>query len=210
MTEHALAAFWDRRYAERDQIWSGEANEALVATVTGLWPGRALDLGCGEGGDSVWLAGRGWQVTAVDIAATAIARAKNLAARHAIPDGRITWVVDDLGSWQPAGSYDLVSACFLQSPIDFPRPTVLQRAASAVAPRGHLLVVSHAEPPPWAKGHDHAGQRFPSPADELASLQLPEADWDTLIAETQPRRAFGPDGAAASLQDIVILAHRRS
>ena len=208
MTQHAAAEFWDRRYAERDQIWSGEANQALVVAVAGLRPGRALDLGCGEGGDSVWLAGQGWHVTAVDIAATAIARAKKLAG-HAIPNGRITWVTADLGVWHPAGQYDLVSACFLQSPIDFPRTTVLRRAASAVAPGGHLLVVSHAEVPPWANGHDHAGHRFPSPAEELDSLQLPDAGWDTLISETRPRQAFGPDGEEATLRDTVIFAHRR-
>jgi SAM-dependent methyltransferase len=209
MSEHAPAAFWDRRYAERDRIWSGEANQALVATVSGLRPGRALDLGCGEGGDSVWLTRQGWRVTAVDIAATAIARAKKLAASHAVPDGRITWVVDDLGSWQPDGSYDLVSACFLQSPIEFPRTAVLRRAASAVAPRGHLLVVSHAEPPPWAKGHHHAPHRFPSPAEELVGLQLPHAGWETVISETRPRQAAGPDGEEETLRDTVILAYRR-
>ncbi len=209
MSEDAPAAFWDRRYAERDRIWSGEANQALVAAAAGLRPGRALDLGCGEGGDSVWLARQGWRVTAVDIAATAIVRAKKFAASHAIPDGRITWVVDDLGSWQPGGPYDLVSACFLQSPIDFPRTTVLRRAASAVAPGGHLLVVSHAEPPPWAKGHNHARHRFPGPAEELAGLQLPGAGWDTVISEARPRQAFGPDGEEATLRDTVILAYRR-
>ena len=207
MTDQAAAAFWDQRYSERDQIWSGEPNHALVAAVTGLRPGRALDLGCGEGADSVWLAEHGWHVTGVDIAATAISRARSLAARRAIPDDRITWLIDDLDTWQPAGLYDLVSACFLQSPVDFSRTEVLQRAASAVAPGGHLLIVSHAEAPPWAKEH-HADHRFPALTEELASLPSDGVGWDTLIAETRPRPAGSPSGEEATLQDNVVLARR--
>ena len=207
MTDHAPAAFWDQRYAERDQIWSGEPNSALVTSVTGLGPGKALDLGCGEGADSVWLAERGWVVTAVDIAATAIARAESLAARRGIPDDRITWLIEDLSVWQPTDTYDLVSACFLQSPIDFPRTEVLQRVASAVAPGGHLLVVSHAEAPPWSNAL-HAEHRFPTVADELAALPPDRAGWQVLVGEPRPRRAVGPDGEEATLRDNVVLARR--
>ncbi|HLI01153.1 MAG TPA: methyltransferase domain-containing protein, partial [Acidimicrobiales bacterium] len=67
--------FWEHRYGEKDQIWSGRPNQSLVGAVVGLPPGRALDLGCGEGGDSIWLAEQGWVVDAVDISATAVARA---------------------------------------------------------------------------------------------------------------------------------------
>lgn len=207
MTDHAAAAFWAERYAERDQVWSGQPNSALVAAATILRPGRALDLGCGEGADSVWLAEQGWHVTGVDIAATAVARGTALADRRGIPGGRITWIVEDLGTWQPDGSYDLVSACFLQSPVDFARTEVLQRAASAVAPGGHLLIVSHAEAPPWVKDH-HAGHRFPTIAEELAGLPSDSVGWDTRIAETRPRLAISPNGEEATLQDNVVLARR--
>ncbi|MBR7677707.1 methyltransferase domain-containing protein, partial [Streptomyces daliensis] len=73
--------FWDARYRENGQIWSGEPNEALVREVSGLAPGRALELGCGEGGDAVWLARQGWRVTATDISGVALARAEEHAAR---------------------------------------------------------------------------------------------------------------------------------
>jgi SAM-dependent methyltransferase len=235
MSEQDSVAFWESRYGERDRIWSGEPNQPLVATVGELAPGRAVDLGCGEGGDSVWLAGRGWHVTAIDVSATAIARARELAARRQIPDGRITWVVEDLSGWKPSDGYELVSACFFQSPVEFARNAVLQRAASAVTPGGHLLVVSHAEPPPWAKSHDHgdhadhadhgghgghgdhgdhgdhAGHphHSVSPAEELAGLQLDAAAWEILIAEIRSRDAVGPDGQRATLQDSIVFARRR-
>lgn len=210
MTDLAPADFWDQRYAERDQIWSGKPNAALVAAAADLRPGRALDLGCGEGGDSAWLAERGWHVTAVDISATAISRGKALAAERGIPADRIAWMAEDLSVWQPTRSYDLVSACFLQSPIDFPRREILQRAASAVAPGGHVLVVSHAEAPPWAKTHDGTHHRFPTMAEELADLALPgRGGWEIVVGEARSRHATGPDGQEAALRDNVILARRR-
>ena len=191
MTDDDPAALWNSRYAERDQIWSGEPNQALVLAAGSLRPGRALDLGCGEGADAVWLAERGWNVTAVDIASTAVTRAKALATGRDVPENRITWLVEDLATWEPTGSYELVSACFFHSPVDFPRTTVLQRAAAAVAPGGDLLIVGHAEPPPWAESHSHADHRFLSSAEELAELQLDDEVWTVGLSEVRPREATG-------------------
>jgi SAM-dependent methyltransferase len=207
MTEQDAAAFWEDRYADSDQIWSGQPNDSLVAVVSDLKPASALDLGCGEGGDSVWLAERGWRVTGVDIAQAAIARAKDLAERSAIADGRIQWIAADLSSWQPVASYALVSACFLQSPVDFPRTDVLRRAAGAVAPGGHLLVVAHADAPPWSEDHHHAHHLY-DPDQEIAELQLNRTDWDVAIKETRNRPASGPAGEHATLRDSVILLRR--
>jgi len=208
VSEQDAAGFWDAWYAERDQIWSGEPNHALVAVVAGLHPGRALDLGCGEGADSVWLAEQGWLVTGLDIAATAVARAITLAASREIPDGRITWIVEDLRAWQPSDAYELVSACFLPSRVDFPRATILQRAASAVAPGGHLLLVGHVEFPPWAELHDHGDHRFLTTAEEIAALELGGDKWDTVLAEVRPRQVTGPQGERATLDDMVVLIRR--
>lgn len=213
---------WDARYSEREQLWSGNPNVALVATVGSLAPGRALDLGCGEGADSVWLAERGWQVTAVDVSATAIERAEGLAASHGIPGERITWVLADVASWEPAGPYDLVSACFLHSLLDFPREEVLRRAAGAVGPGGRVLVVGHAEPPPWTADHadhggpdhggpDHGGHehRVLTPEGELAGLQLDPGEWSVEVSEVRTRAATGPDGQQAMLRDVVTFVRRR-
>lgn len=206
--------FWEARYAERDHIWSPRPNHALVTAVASLPPGRALDLGCGEGGDSVWLAERGWHVTAIDISSVAIARAQRLAAEHHVPAGRITWLVRDLGGWEPREAYDLVSACFLHSPVRFPRADVLRRASSAIASGGYLLVVGHAAAPPWAAAHDHtdhhdADHEFLGPAEEVANLQLDEICRELIVNEIRARSAVGPNGERADLEDVVVLARRR-
>ena len=94
--------FWEGWYAERDQVWTGNPNPALVDEAAGLAPGRALDIGAGEGGDAIWLAARGWTVTAVDIAETACERGRQ-AAEGAGADiaGRITWQAADIVTWAP-------------------------------------------------------------------------------------------------------------
>jgi len=208
VSEQDRAAFWNNRYAERDRIWSGEPNQALVLAAESLRPGRALDLGCGEGADAVWLAERGWQVTAVDISSTAVTRAKAFAAGRGIKEDQITWVVEDLSSWEPTGPFQLVSACFFHSPVDFPRATVLKRAAAAVAPGGDLLIVGHAEPPPWADAHSHDHHRFLSSAEELADLELDDKVWTLATSEVRSREATVPSRQPATIRDVITLVHR--
>ena len=105
-------AFWEDRYSSRSALWSGNPNPHLVSEVSDLSPGTALDAGSGEGADAIWLAERGWQVTAVDFSAVALERgAAQAAARGADISGRIAWLHQDLIEWVPAeASYDLVSA----------------------------------------------------------------------------------------------------
>lgn len=204
--------FWDARYGERPRIWSSSVNRALADAATGLTPGRALDLGCGEGGDSVWLAEAGWQVTGVDISATALDRAREFAKVRGLDGERVNWKQVDLTEGFPAGEFDLVSACFLASPVNLPRAAILQRAAQAVAPGGTLLIVSHAGAPPWARNthrHAHSRQDFPSPGQELETLDLDDAVWNIVIAEVRSRQATGPDGEHGVLEDTVVIARRR-
>ena len=139
--------FWNNRYGERDRIWSGRVNPILAREASTLTPGTALDLGCGEGADAIWLAAAGWQVTAVDVAETALARAREHATAAGVAD-RIVWEQHDLAKSFPAGSFDLVSAQFLHSPVEMPRGEILRTAAAAIASGGSLLVVGHYGMPP--------------------------------------------------------------
>lgn len=198
--------FWENRYGEKDAIWSGRANWMLVDTVADLPPGRALDLGCGEGGDAVWLAERGWTVTGVDISPTAVARATRAAADRGLP---AEFRAVDLETWRTDESFDLVTACFLQSPLAFGREQVLRRAAGLVAPGGHLLSVAHAAAPPWSGMAGDPTMVFPTPDGDLAALALGR-DWDVLIAQVRTRPATDPDGRETTLDDSVVLVRRHA
>ena len=123
MTEPA--EFWEARYSGSDGVWSGRVNPTMAEVAADLPPGRALDLGCGEGGDVLWLAERGWQVTGVDISPTAVARGRAAAAAAGLPEGQVRFVADDLASFAADGEYDLVTACFLQSPVELNRSGAL-------------------------------------------------------------------------------------
>ena len=199
-------AFWEDHYGRRPQVWSGRPNAVLVDEVAGLPPGSALDLGCGEGADAVWLAVRGWRVTAVDVSQTALDRAARAAVAAGV-DALVDWQRHDLADTFPAGWYDLVSAQFLQSPVELPSERILRQAAGAVAPGGTLLVVTHAAPPPWAEHHDHHGD-LPGPDDTAAAIGLQEDGWVLVVCELREREATGPNGEQATLKDSVVKARR--
>ncbi len=147
---------WDEKYRSRAKIWSGEPNPQLIAEAAHLPPGTALDLGCGEGADAIWLASRGWKVTAVDVSAVALERAEAHAQERG-QGGNITWVRQDLATWVPGELFDLVTAQFLHSTV-MPWQQALQLAAAAVRTGGTLLIVGHHPDglPPWGQHHDHA------------------------------------------------------
>ena len=201
--------FWEQHYGAAERVWSGRANATLVDVVQDLPPGTALDLGCGEGGDAVWLALRGWQVTAVDVSPTALRRATEHAEDAGVAD-RVRTERHDLGVGFPDGAYDLVSAAFLHSPagVELPRGAVLRRAASAVAPGGVLVVVGHATPPSWAPREHAAHVDLPSPQEVLDALQLPEQDWRTERLELVERTATGPHGQTGTLEDSLVVVRR--
>ena len=134
------AATWDARHAAHDPIESHEPDATLVAEVGDLRPGRALDLATGDGRNAIWLAGQGWQVTAVDFSSVALDRARTSALAAGVD---VDWIEADLLDWAPPPSvFDLVSIVFLHLPPD-ERRAVYERAAAAVRPGGSLLVVGH-------------------------------------------------------------------
>lgn len=207
-----LPAWWEELYGGSGLRWSGGANARLVEAVAslGVAPGRALDLGCGEGGDVVWLAEQGWTATGVDVAHAAVAKARRAAQERGVD---VVLERHDLTQTFPDGEFELVNAQFLQAPVGWPRAEVLRRAASAVAPGGHLLVVDHAEPPPWADLDEQARIGFPTPQQVLADLALDDR-WEVVRAEVAARPAVGPAGSTGPsaghghLSDSVVLVHR--
>ncbi|MCW0213187.1 MAG: NAD(P)/FAD-dependent oxidoreductase [Pseudonocardia sp.] len=203
---HTEAAAWDARYAGSDRVWSGKANDVLVRVVPDLAPGTALDLGCGEGGDAIWLARNGWRVTATDISRVAIDRAADHAAAEGVAD-RIDFRRRDLGANFPDGEFDLVSAHFLHSWGDLPRERILRSAAAAVAPGGALLVVGHSGFPSW-ETEPPADVAFPTPEEVLASLKLPDGTWEVLISDEHERTQTGPDGRPGTRTDNTLMIRR--
>ena len=198
-------AYWDRRYADAARMWSGRPNRTVVDLVSELEPGRALDLGCGEGADTIWLAQRGWDVTGVDISATAIRRGRTAAAEAGVT---ARFVSVDLSETDAAGEYDLVTASFFHSPVALDRSGALRRAAARVACGGRLLIVSHAGPPSWAAPGHGEGHVFLTAAEELAALGLDDRKWTIEISETRSRDITAPDGTPALIDDTVVMVRR--
>jgi thioredoxin reductase/SAM-dependent methyltransferase len=196
---------WDARYRESERIWSGNPNTVLVREVSGLEPGRALDLGSGEGGDAIWLARQGWRVTAVDISGVALERAARHAEEAGVAD-RIDWQRHDLATSFPDGEFELVSAQFLHSLGDMPREEILRTAASAVARGGVLLIVGHAGFPPW--DHDHANVLLPTPQKVLTELHLPRDEWEVQLCAEHGRTQTGPDGQSVTRTDNALKVRR--
>jgi SAM-dependent methyltransferase len=196
---------WDERYSGEEKIWSGNPNEQLVAEVSALPVGSALDVGCGEGGDVIWLASRGWRVTGADFSSNGLARA----ARHADQAGvaaRIDWWQVDARAFAADGrSYDLVTTHFLHPP-DGGMIDVTRRLSEAVGRGGHLLVVGHA--PSAVFSHLTASQRR---AMFLAQDLLPGLpdDFEVLVVEQRPRTVTR-SGATVDVHDSTLLARRAS
>ena len=199
--------FWEDRYRAASPGSSGKPGSVLRRFTEALAPGRALELGCAKGDDAVWLARLGWRVVAVDISSAALGYAADNAERHGVAD-RVTFEKHDLSRSFPGGLFDLVVASFLQSPFDWPRAAVLTRAARAVAPGGHLLIVDHGSRAPWSWASPDT--QFPTVEETLAGLALRERDWAQIHVDAIERRATGPDGQTAMVLDNVIFLRRLS
>lgn len=216
-------AYWQDRYTDTGPIWSGQVNATMADVARRLPVGRALDLGCGEGGDAVWLAEQGWQVTGVDISETAVARGAEGAKERGVAD-RIDWIAHDLSTWRTDESFDLVTASFFHSTVELPRGEILRRACERVSPGGHLLLVSHVfddetDAPEWASGHGHHQQqhnhhhedfRLLRPDEEIADLGLNPSEWQVKLEQVVPREVPGADGEQPRvLKDGVVLLQRK-
>lgn len=210
MSEQFGETFWDERYRSASSLWSGNPNRHLIGEAAELTPGAALDVGSGEGADAIWLARRGWQVTAVDLSTVALQRGATHAAQAGAETAeRISWRHADLTTWDPGlVRYDLVSAQYLHLPAQ-PRDALFRRLAACVTPGGTLLVVGH-----HPSDLQTTMPRPPLPelyftGDDIAATLDPH-DWDVITNAAAERPATDPDGRIVTTHDTVLRARHRT
>ncbi|MBR8743091.1 bifunctional 2-polyprenyl-6-hydroxyphenol methylase/3-demethylubiquinol 3-O-methyltransferase UbiG [Nocardiopsis sp. MG754419] len=206
--------FWEERYRTgrhdhggHGPDGPGEPNPQLVAAARDLRPGRALEAGAGLGVDSLWLAGQGWRVTALDVSQNALDRAVESAERiDPEAAARIDWVRGDATELDPDRVvFDLVTSHYAH-PVG-PFSALVERLAAVVAVGGTLLIVGH--DPSDAHGHaPHAGHAAAHvSAPEMADV-LDRKRWRVLVAQTRPRTRRGGDGGRVAMNDAVMVARR--
>ncbi|GLZ49413.1 hypothetical protein Acsp06_55980 [Actinomycetospora sp. NBRC 106375] len=206
MTDAFDQGSWERRWGqvlERDAagVSRRPPNPRLTAVAAELGAGLALDAGAGHGAETLWLAGRGWRVTAVDFAATALAHARSRAEGLGLA-GRVTWVQGDLGVWTPpTAHFDLVTSLHVH--VAGSVPDMVARLATGVAPGGTLLLAGHRPVDPATGAPTRAAGQTQVSVDEALSV-LDPARWDVLVAEDRPRDT-ADDGV-----DAVVQARRRA
>ncbi|MEV0339864.1 methyltransferase domain-containing protein [Nocardia sp. NPDC050713] len=201
MSEQLDHAFWENRY--RTTTPHVQPNPHLTVEAAELPPGRALDAGCGEGAEAVWLAAHGWRVTAVDFATAALERARERAdIRGPEVADRIDWLTADLTEWTPPeSSFDLVCSHYAH-PVTGAE-TLLRRLAPAVAPGGTLLIVGHH--PTDAHSTAHASGVHVT-AESLAA-KLDPTRWEIMVAENRSRTVTH-GSHQIELRDAVLVARK--
>lgn len=190
------AAEWDARYETADYVWTVTVNQFVEAHLGELAPGTAIDLGAGEGRNAVWLAQRGWQVTAVDFSAAGLAKGRALADHHGVD---VEWVVGDARTWQAPEPVDLVVLSYLQVP-SAEQHRILGAAATWLRPGGMVFVIAHDK---TNIEHGYGGPQDPdvcySPDDTVAALD----GLDIRIAEVAERVKTTDDGDHVALDTLV-------
>jgi 2-polyprenyl-3-methyl-5-hydroxy-6-metoxy-1,4-benzoquinol methylase len=188
-------SFWEERWSQvlrehADRVADRPPNAHLSAEVGNLRPGFALDAGCGHGSDTLWLAARGWQVTAVDFSATALAHARSTAeAVGADVAERIDWVEGDLATWTPQPRhYDLVACLYVH--VAGSVEEMVRRMAEGVAPGGTLFLVGHRPIDP-ATGAATAAAGQVQVSIDAAVAALDSHRWEFIVAEDRPRAMAG-------------------
>ena len=194
---------WDRRYAERELVWTSAPNRFLVAEAATLPPGRALDVACGEGRNAVWLAERGWEVTGVDFSEVGLEKARGLAELRGV---QAEWVAADLLEYTPEPlAFDLVLVFYLQV-ASAQRRSIVRTVAEAVAPGGVFLLVAHDTSNPE---HGHGGPQNPAvlyTAFDVAG-DLEGSGLEIVRAQTVERPVDTPGGERIAL-DALVRARR--
>ena len=199
--------FWDNRYRQHTRIWSGRPNPRLVDLTERLAPGRALDVGCGEGADAVWLASRGWDVLGIDVSEVALSRAREHSAELPPDVGqRLEWRQGDLlAAPELPGDLDLVTAQFMHLP-EPERSRVLTALASLVGVGGTFLVVAHDPADLQSGAHRPPNPELFCPPQEFADLL--DDTWDIQVCESLERVQRTTEGEELAVTDAVMCAVR--
>lgn len=220
MTPRFERDYWEQHWDDSHTAAGGPdasvANPHLIRETAGLVPSTALDAGCGTGGEAIWMAARGWQVTGADISANALEQAAVRATSAGVSD-RVTWVEADLTTWKPEVLFGLVVTNYAHPSI--PQLAFYDRISHWVAPGGTLLMVGHLhDDDPDTGGHEHGdahdhGHGDPPPAEATVTLadirdRLDPADWRIDTAERLARILTGPGGQAVPLRDVIVRATR--
>ncbi|MFT5444906.1 MAG: SAM-dependent methyltransferase [Gammaproteobacteria bacterium] len=201
---------WNARYAGKQRVWSAEPNASVAAELQDLPAGKALDLGCGEGRNAIWLARAGWQVTAIDFSAVAIGKARTLAAHYGVD---VDWAVSDVCDYpMPDGGFDLVLMSFLHTD-SAERARWLDRAGNAVAPGGVFFYVGHDRS---NIEHGHGGPQMPevllTAQDICARLDGFEIEKATVVereVRSEPGHGAADVGAREKALDTLVRAVKR-
>jgi SAM-dependent methyltransferase len=194
-------ARWDERYADTDYLWDVRPNQFVERHAIDLEPGRAIDLAAGEGRNAVWLAGRGWQVTAVDFSQAGLDKAARLAADRDVAE-RVDLVRADALLWEPGEPVDLVVIAYLQIPSPQQR-VALEHAAAWLRPGGRLIVVAHDRSNIDA---GHGGPQDPDVCYDLAGVRAALATLDIEVAEVARRAVDTEDGPSVALDTLVVAS----
>ena len=195
-------AFWDEMYRGRGRPRHSEPHPYLREALESATPGRALELGCGDGVNAVWLASHGWTVTAVDISSVALDAAAKRAERAGV-SSRITWQHDDLSDWTTEETFDLITALYLHTPLELNCASVLASVAAQARKDGTVLCVGHYTLPPWAWDPDHTDGLLS--ASQLAiAVGFHGPEWRTVLANEVPRSVTDHDGRASTVLDAVL------
>jgi SAM-dependent methyltransferase len=196
------AKAWDERYAVREPVWSVTPNQFVAAELADLPPGRAVDVAAGEGRNAIWLARRGWRVTAVDFSRVALDKGRELAG-----DAEIEWVCEDATTWQADPTYDLAVIAYLQVPAPDRRAAVTN-AFRALRPGGTFLLVAH------DSTNLLLGSGGPQDPSVLMTAEdvlgdLAGEDFEVLRADCVNREVARPDGGVATALDALVRLVRR-
>ena len=201
--------YWESHWQQANGHTPGREmvpNPYLAREIGSLAPGTALDAGCGEGAEAIWLAAKGWQVTAADISTEALSRAAERAAKESTAPERVEWVEADLSVWEPGKQFDLVTTHYVHPAM--PQLGLYARISGWVAPGGTLLIVGHRH----TSEEPGLGHRPPEEASVTAAnitVGLDATRWDIVTADEPVRSLTDDAGRTVRLDDVVVRATRR-